>query len=38
MYAKKGELLGVLTSPVDAAETVKKFPCTFTQTCVLNAI
>ena len=38
VFARKGLLLGVLTSPVDAAETVKGFPGSFTQVCVLNAI
>ena len=39
VFASKGELLGVLTSPVDAAEVVKKLgDDAFKQTCVLNAI
>ena len=38
VFARPGLLLGILTSPVDAAETVKGFPGSFTQTCVLNAI
>ena len=38
VFARHGLLLGILTSPVDAAETVKGFPGSFIQTCVLNAI
>ena len=39
VFNKAGSLMGVLTSPVDAAQTVKDFgPGAFTQTCVLNAI
>lgn len=39
VFSKAGSLLGVLTSPVDAAEAVKDFgPGAFVQTCVLNVI
>ena len=39
VLAGQGRLLGVLTSPVDAAEAVKKLgDGAFMQACVLNAI
>ena len=39
VFSKAGSLLGVLTSPVDAAEAAKSVgPGSFVQTCVLNAL
>ena len=38
VFGNAGELLGVMTSPVDAAEIVKKIDGAHTQACVLNAI
>lgn len=39
VFNKAGSLMGVLTSPVDAAEAVKNYGAgSFVQTCVLNAI
>ncbi len=38
VFGNAGELLGVMTSPVDAAEVVKKIDGAHTQACVLNAI
>ena len=39
VFSQTGVLLGVLTSPVDAAEVIKRLgKGAFMQTCVLNAI